>query len=624
MLRYPLTHLCHILAFFSSVADADGSAAHERRQRIPGWQRADSTVEKDNALTIHIFLAQQNLEEAHDHLVRISDPTRPEYGRHWTAKQVADWFAPPPDSVKEVTKWLAESGIPRERLHRSGDNSEMYFDTTIDGIERLLNTTYYAYEHERNYRMYGWDEYRVPQRVHKYIDFISPTVQWWGQEEPTNLARRQQMSPRDTTDMSSDCTKLTTPACLRQAYGIPERRSWQPNNSLGTVTFYSGAYVQEDMNIFFAQFQPELVGHEPKFESIDGGINDDTYRSFGHNGEANLDLSYTMALASPMDITNYHVGDPFRGGFINHLLAAFDDGYCDALDPNFDATYGQDLPTRGENSESYGHPSLDCGSHEPAKVISISYGGTEGQFTPAYEKRQCNEFLKLGLMGVTVVLGSGDYGVRSKQITEECDDSNEKFHVGFPASCPYVLSVGGTQLEADAEPGAHEVAFEWSPPNNESNAAILSSGGGFSDVFSRPAYQTEAIESYLAAEDSNLSKFDFNRTGRGYPDISANANAYAMVVNGTFTTIYGTSASAPTVASIIAMINDERLVLGKSTVGFINPILYANSQIFDDVTEGSNYNCRRPAFNAIQGWDPVTGLGTPNYERMLELFRMLP
>jgi tripeptidyl-peptidase-1 len=71
-------------------------------------------------------------------------------------------------------------------------------------------------------------------------------------------------------------------------------------------------------------------------------------------------------------------------------------------------------------------------------------------------------------------------------------------------------------------------------------------------------------------------------------------------------------------------INEERLAIGKSTVGFINPALYSNPWVLNDITNGSNPNCGTGGFSAVPGWDPVTGLGTPNYPRMLELFLSLP
>jgi len=87
----------------------------------------------------------------------------------------------------------------------------------------------------------------------------------------------------------------------------------------------------------------------------------------------------------------------------------------------------------------------------------------------------------------------------------------------------------------------------------------------------------------------------------------------------------GTSMAAPLVASIINLLNEERLAAGKATVGFVNPTFYGNPQAFHDITIGANQGCGLTfAFNCTPGWDPVTGLGTPNYAVLKEVFMQLP
>lgn len=102
--------------------------------------------------------------------------------------------------------------------------------------------------------------------------------------------------------------------------------------------------------------------------------------------------------------------------------------------------------------------------------------------------------------------------------------------------------------------------------------------------------------------------------------ISANGANYVISVNETFSLVYGTSASSPTFATIIAIINEQRHAQGKGPIGFINPALYNNPEVLTDITEGNNPNCNTDGFTAVAGWDPLTGLGTPNVPRMLELF----
>ena len=107
---------------------------------------------------------------------------------------------------------------------------------------------------------------------------------------------------------------------------------------------------------------------------------------------------------------------------------------------------------------------------------------------------------------------------------------------------------------------------------------------------------------------------------RGYPDIAANGNNIVIYEQGSLSLEDGTSASAPIVASLISLINEQRLAAGKGTVGFINPVLYANPGAMNDITVGSNPGAGTKGFQAVPGWDPVSGLGTPDYEKLLKVF----
>jgi len=261
----------------------------------------------------------------------------------------------------------------------------------------------------------------------------------------------------------------------------------------------------------------------------------------------------------------------------------------------------------------------------------------------SYAGRQCLEYLKLGLQGTTVVISSGDSGVGENDgcIVAGTDTTGFNaitspdgtiFNPDFAASCPYVTSVGSTYLP----PGANVVA------DAEISTTRFPSGGGFSNFFLTPAYQVEAVANYLETNQSpdDPASFPFykafngsgvgagggiyNRIGRGYPDVSANGDNVVIYYQGQPVLIGGTSASAPTFASIITLINERRLNAGKSSVGFLNPILYAHPEAFHDITNGSNPNCGTTGFLAAEGWDPVSGLGTPNFPALLDLLMAYP
>ena len=163
------------------------------------------------------------------------------------------------------------------------------------------------------------------------------------------------------------------------------------------------------------------------------------------------------------------------------------------------------------------------------------------------------------------------------------------------------------------------------------------SGGGFSNIYAIPSYQSAAVENYLTNFDpgypyyssTNNDSFGanggiYNRNGRAYPDVSAVGDNVLIFNEGAPTLIGGTSASAPVWGALLTRVNEERIAAGKSTVGFVNPTLYANPGVLHDITVGNNSGCGTPGFFAQPGWDPVTGLGTPNYPQLVDLFMGLP
>jgi tripeptidyl-peptidase I len=159
----------------------------------------------------------------------------------------------------------------------------------------------------------------------------------------------------------------------------------------------------------------------------------------------------------------------------------------------------------------------------------------------------------------------------------------------------------------------------------------FTSGGGFSTYYFQPEWQREAVDGYfLAAEAANETPVDgYYRNNRGYPDLTFAGYNYAVVIGGNFYKVSGTSASAPAIAGLLSNINAARLAIGKGSVGFINPALYANYTSFtNDITVGdnrcaANNICCSEGFFATTGWDPASGLGSVNYGKMHATFLAL-
>jgi len=327
------------------------------------------------------------------------------------------------------------------------------------------------------------------------------------------------------------------------------------------------------------------------------------------------------ALVYPQQVTLYQVGDIVSGGSFNNFLDAIDASYCtfqggDSKDPNIDGQYPSNLPGGFQGQEN-------CGGFQSTNVISTSYGSNEADLSAKYENRQCLEYMKLGLQGVSILYSSGDFGVAGNggqcinSVTGAYNNgSNGLFNPSFPGGCPYVTSVGATQVLNGSTVRTPESASQ----------RVIFSGGGFSNVFALPSYQEKAMATYFQqhAPPYGADRFNNSQKVRGFPDVSANGVNYVTAVDGQFSLSFGTSASCPTFASVLNNINEQRINAKKSPVGFVNPVLYANPQVLNDVTNGGNQGCGTAGFQSVPGWDPVTGLGTPNFPKMMDLFMSLP
>lgn len=142
--------------------------------------------------------------------------------------------------------------------------------------------------------------------------------------------------------------------------------------------------------------------------------------------------------------------------------------------------------------------------------------------------------------------------------------------------------------------------------NPETGAGL--SGGGFSNLYSTPDFQKDVVASYINGIGSEYDG-KFNRNGRGFPDVAAQATNVIIAWKGGNYLIGGTSAASPIFAATVALLNDELLSAGKQRLGWLNPFLYAHPEAFNDITSGTNPGCSTDGFAAKSGWDPVSNTG---------------
>lgn len=628
------------LASASAIPGQKHHVVHERRSTLPASFDEGYRLDKNTVLPVRIGLAQSNLHIADALLMEVSDHTSPRYGKYYTAEEVHDVFAPSTESVDAVREWLEASGISPDRVTLSANKQWLQFDAKAGELEDLLNTKYLVHPHAAtgNLRI-SCREYSVPKSVRQHIDYITPGVKWLevapqdaktkrslqgGRQAPVSRPIDEPIEHVQAADASlSQCDKYITPNCIKAMYKIPAGKNATPGNELGI--FEEGDYYsQEDLNLFFANLYPEIpLGTHPIPNLIDGAIAPVPVAEAG--AESSLDFQISYPIIWPQNSVLFQTEDPHYAaensyaGFLNNFLDAVDGSYCSETSPE-DPPYPDPAPGGYKGQRM-------CGVYRPTNVVSISYGEAEADLPISYQRRQCMEWLKLGLQGTSVLVSSGDSGVAGRggdPTPSNCLGANGTvFAPQFPANCPYITAVGATYLPpgADAQSDA-EVAVTRFP-----------SGGGFSNIYATTAYQKHAVQKYFdiaqppypyysGVDNSSFGANGgiYNRGGRAYPDVAAIGDNVVIFAQGKAARIGGTSASAPAFASILTLINEERLAVGLPTVGFVNPILYAHPEVFHDITVGNNSGCGTPGFYAAPGWDPVTGLGTPVYPKLLDLF----
>jgi tripeptidyl-peptidase-1 len=243
-------------------------------------------------------------------------------------------------------------------------------------------------------------------------------------------------------------------------------------------------------------------------------------------------------------------------------------------------------------------------------VFSVSYGEDEKSVGMDYASRVNVEFQKVGVRGTSIMFASGDSGAGGN-----CSSSG-RFTPNFPSGSPFITAVGGvTGGTAGQTPTGEVVDFI--------------SGGGFSDYWPTPSWQTSAVATYLSTATGLPASNLYNQSGRGYPDVAAQSENFVVVQGGIpLPGVGGTSCASPSFSGIVSLLNDLRLAQGKSSLGFLNPLIYQTAPTvpnsFNDVVSGYNAGCVITGFPAAPGWDPTTGWGSPNYRILSGLVLSLP
>ncbi|KAK2739944.1 Tripeptidyl-peptidase sed2 [Myotisia sp. PD_48] len=587
--------LCILVAVaVASPAPPGGNRIIEKLNSVPhGWHKV-SAPDPSTVLDFWLAIRREDPSLLHKTVLEISTPGHQRYGRHLDRDELRQMLRPRETTCSKVISWLNGNGIDSKNIHDEGDDW-LKFTTTIQKVENLLNTRFYTFANRVNGQTrIRTLQYSVPNSIARFIQMIHPTTTF-GQPKPQNSLIFHPVSidlDDQSAQASSECSPIATPTCLRELYGLGNRTLKAGNANVIGVSGYLEQYAQyRDLELFLNRYVPEAKGANFTAELI--GTGENTQGSPKDSAEANLDIQYVVGLSHNASVFYYSTGG--RGPLVPDLSQ----------------------PTNESNSNE---PYLEqlryliqLPNGQLPAVLTTSYGEAEQSLPDTFTTATCDLFAQLGARGVSIIFSSGDTGPGSSCQTNDGKNST-RFNPIYPASCPFVTSIGGT--------------YSQNPER-----AVRFSSGGFSDRFRQPSYQKQAVQKYLSILGDRWTGI-YNSQGRGFPDIAAQGLSYAVYDKGILKRVSGTSASAPTIAAIIAHLNEIRLADGKSVLGFLNPWIYASGyKGFTDIVDGGSTGCTGrdiysglestfipyASWNATEGWDPVTGLGTPNFERLSKL-----
>ncbi|KAF8257822.1 subtilisin-like protein [Lactarius quietus] len=530
----------------------------------------------DTMINLYLALKPRHENALIDALNEVSDPKHPKhassatllrinvltYGAHLSKEQAAELVAPHPDTLQLIDSWLEHYGIPSSSVSPShGGGWLMLTGVPVSQANALLGASYQLYEHaETKDRIIRTLGYALPVVLHAHVQAVAPT-NYFGSPRKNQRRPREhsgEETSRDPGKALSNRLVQVTPPLLQWMYGTSTYMPAATDRNVLAIAGYYGDYPSNvDLMTFMNEYRSDGLHAAYTLVPLGTGV-----WPVGPSEEANADIQYTQSISFPTPHVYYSTLANEEGLLIwlNYVLTR-------AIVP---------------------------------QTITTSYCGPEQDFSEDYATRLCFLFAQLGARGASVLFSSGDTAVGGGNCQANDGSGRVQFLPMFPPSCPFVTSVGGT--------------IDHSP-----EAAVAFSSGGFSNYFRRQPYQDEAVAGYLQYLGNQYAGL-YNVSSRAFPDISAQAYKFRYIFNGQHMYFYGTSCSSPAAAAVISLYNDYRISHGIPALGFLNPWLYGGGYAgFNDIKSGSNPGCGTRGFSAIAGWDPITGFGTPNLTKLVDV-----
>jgi len=445
--------------------------------------------------------------------------------------QYAERHGADPADIERIKQFAQENNL--QMLERGDEivRRTVTLAGTAHAMERAFSVELHEYEHPEGSYRGRTGTIQVPEDMAACVQGIFGL-----DDRPAAHPHYRYHTAHGAFGARTTSTSYNPPA-VAEAYDFPNGANPAAGQTIGIIEL-GGGYRPADLKTYFKSLG--LTEPKVKTVSVDHGKNRPTTAQSA-DGEVMLDIEVAGSVAQGANIVVYFTPNTDQG---------FQDAISSAI-----------------------HDQLNSPS-----VISISWGGAESTWTQAAMESMDQIAAEAALLGVTITVASGDNGSSDGV-------SDGQNHVDFPASSPHVLACGGTNLVASGATIQSETVW-----NDGSQGGA--SGGGYSTVFARPAWQSAVV----------------NQSFRGVPDVAGDADpetGYNIRVDSQNMVVGGTSAVAPLWTGLIAILNQQL----STKLGFVNPQLYAMNQSagFHDITKGNN-----GTMSAKPGWDPCTGLGSPD------------
>ncbi|KAF8320677.1 subtilisin-like protein [Clavulina sp. PMI_390] len=561
---YILIALC-AAASTAFAAPATAGRVHSAPASIPTvWQKG-TAAPTSKSITFNLIFKSRDAAGLEARMLEIAESK----SAWMTEDEIASYIVPSDAEKATVETTLKNMGATGFSYSRNGDT--LTVTSTIGQASKFFDAQFSEYSNTKiSGVFYKTTQFTVPASIEAQIADVSPfatfgDVKHFGRK---SYIRKQEPPKLEKRGTPASCnTSTVTPACVRSLYAFD---TYTPTTSTGTarlgiMAYFGQSLLASDLTTYLTMFRPEASSYTIPVTAIDGAVNS------GAGDEADLDTQTAAAIIYPLPAGFYDYGT---------LSSASGDVFLGTFQYFLNLT-ASDRPS----------------------VITISYGSFESEYTASQASSMCTAAQQLSAAGMTIVVAAGDYGVGGF-----LGFSCPAFVPTYPSGCPYLLTVGATQ--------------NFSPEvMADSSLAGFSSGAGFSNIFPTPSYQTSVVAAYESELGTTDSGY-YNRSGRAFPDVSAQGSQQPLIYNGNYYIVGGTSASAPIVASGLTLLNDLLITAGKATVGWANPTFYANPSAFTDVTSGGSYSCASTSYGlpAETGWDASAGWGTPDLTKLRTVY----